>query len=174
MTTMEREKKGGGIHAIGEKKVLIEKVKNLIILSERQGKWIWISDSNLNNKSNKDFLFPVLLNTIIERNQAVSELSPQVGVLLSSSMYMFDKMDIFVQVRKGKTLAKLVNMEMPGWDRAEDRDLLTPHHVRGKIRDRTIRAGNPLGSCHKPWPRDSRNNEKCIFLQSQRRHCSES
>ena len=33
-------KKGGGIHAIGEKKVLIEKVKNLIILSERQGKWI--------------------------------------------------------------------------------------------------------------------------------------
>ena len=58
MTTMEREKKvGGGIHAIGEKKVLIEKVKNSIILSERQGKWISISDSNLNNKSNKDFLF---------------------------------------------------------------------------------------------------------------------
>jgi len=51
---MKRKKK---IHAIGEKKVLITKVKNLIILPARKGKWIPISVCNLNKKSSNAFLF---------------------------------------------------------------------------------------------------------------------
>ena len=63
------------------KKVLIAKVKNFIILLERQGKWIQINVCNLKKKSNNDFLFPVLLNTVIECNLVVSKFSTQVGVL---------------------------------------------------------------------------------------------
>ena len=37
---MKREKGGGGIHVIGEKKVLVAKVKNTVTLQPRQGKWI--------------------------------------------------------------------------------------------------------------------------------------
>ena len=142
---MEREKKGDSC-LWGEKNVLIAKVKNSIILPERQGKWIPISVLNFNKNSNNDFLFPVLLNTIIEHNLVVSKFSPQAGVLRSPSMYMFNNNNIFIKVRNSKTMAKLVNLAMQNGDRAEDRDLLNSHHFRGIIRDRTIPTGNPQGS----------------------------
>jgi len=66
---------------------------------------------------------------------------------------MFKNDDIFLQVRKGKTLARLVNL-------VEDRDLLTPHHVHGIIRDRTIPVCNPLGSRH---DLEIQETIKCIF-----------
>ena len=115
--TMEREKRGDSCY--GEKKVLIAKVKGLITRPARQGKSIPISVCNLNKKNYNDFLFPVLLNTIIEHNLVESKYSPHAGVLHSLSMYMFNYNEIFVQVRKGKTLAKLVNR---GGDKAVDRD----------------------------------------------------
>ena len=49
-TTLKKEKRG--IHAIREKKVLIAKVKNSIILPARHGKWIPISVYNLNKNKN--------------------------------------------------------------------------------------------------------------------------
>ena len=45
----------------------------------------------------------------------------------------------------------------------KDRDLLTPNHVPGIIKDRKIPASNPQGSRHKSWTGNSGNNEKCIL-----------
>ena len=87
------------------------------MLPARQGKWIPISVCKINKRV---FLFPVLLNTIIERNLVVSKFSPQAGVLHSPSMYMFNNINNTVQVRKGKMLAKLVNLEMGG-EKTKDR-----------------------------------------------------
>ena len=111
--------------------------------------WTPVSVRNLNRKSNNDFLFPVLLNSIIEQNLVVSKFSPQAGALHSQSMYMINNNYIFMQVRKGKRLARLVNLEICGGDQAEDRDTLTLYHVHGMIRERTIPVSNPLGSGHK-------------------------
>ena len=83
----EKKGKEGGIHVIGEKQVLISKVKNSIILPSRQGKWIPISVCNLNKKNNNDF-FPLFLNRIIKL--VVSKFSPQSGVLRSPFMYLFN------------------------------------------------------------------------------------
>ena len=66
-------------------------------------------------------------------------------------MQMFKNDDIFVQVRKGKTLARLVNL-------VEDRDLLTPHHVHGIIRERTIPVCNTLGSRYDLEIQETRKN----------------
>ena len=80
----------------------------------RQGKWIPVSVRNLNRKRNNDFLIPVLLNTIIEQNLVVYNFSPKAGGLHSSSMYMINNNDIFMQVRKGETLVRLVSLETQG------------------------------------------------------------
>lgn len=50
------KKRGGGGYTChnGEKKVLIAKVKNSVIIQPRQGKWILIVH-NLNRKNNKKF-----------------------------------------------------------------------------------------------------------------------
>ena len=56
--TLTKEKKEGFM-PLGKKKVLIAKVRNTVVIQTRQGKWIPVSVHNLN------FLFPVLLNTIL-------------------------------------------------------------------------------------------------------------
>jgi len=51
----------------------------------------------------------------------VSKFSPQAKALHSLSMYMINNNDIFMQVRKGEMLVRLVNPEICGGDKAEDR-----------------------------------------------------
>jgi len=75
------------------------------------GEWIPINCS-LNEKSNNDFLYPVVFNSIIERNLMILKFSPQAGVLRSPAIYIFNANDIFVQVRKGDSLARLINLEI--------------------------------------------------------------
>ena len=115
------KRKEGGIHVMGKRKVLIAKVEKTVVIQPRQGKWIPVSVDNLNRKNNNEFLVPVLLNTIIERNLVVSKFSPQAGALRSPSMYMINNNDIFMQVRKGETLARLVSLEIRDRNEAEDR-----------------------------------------------------
>ena len=71
------------------------KAKSLITLPAKQGKSIPISVCDLNKKNYNDFLFPVLLNTVIEHNLVESKFTPQAGVLHSLSMYMFNYNYIF-------------------------------------------------------------------------------
>ena len=70
-------------------------------------------------KKGNDFLYPVLFNTIIERNPVVSKFSLQMGVLCSPAMYIFKNNSSFVQVRKGESLGKIIQLEMRGGTRTE-------------------------------------------------------
>ena len=91
----EIEKRGGGVNFIGEENFLIAKVKNTVTLQPRQGKWIPLS-CNWSQRNSNDFLYPVLFNTIIEQNLAISKFSPQAGVLRSPAMYIFNNYNSFV------------------------------------------------------------------------------
>jgi len=62
-----------------------------------------------NNKN--DFLFPILFNTIVEKNLFASKFSPWAGVSRSSAIYMINHInDIFVQMKRGESLGKLVSL----------------------------------------------------------------
>ena len=82
------------------------------------GEWIPINCS-LNEKNN-DFLYPIVFNSIIERNLVVHKFSPQAGVLRSPAIYVFNANNIFVQVRKGDSLARLINLEIRNGGSTED------------------------------------------------------
>ena len=62
-----------------------------------------------NNKN--DFLFPILFNTIVEKNLFASKFSPLAGVSRSPAIYMINhNNDIFVQMKRGESLEKLVSL----------------------------------------------------------------
>ena len=103
---------------------MVATVKNTVTLKPRMGDWITI-DCNLNNKNNNDFLYPVVFNSIIKRNLMLSKFSTQAGALRSPAIYIFNNTnsnDVFVQFRKGDTIAGLVNLEIRGGVPAEDRE----------------------------------------------------
>ena len=120
---------GGGVNFIGEDNFLVAKVKNTVKLQPSQGKWIPLS-YNLSQRNDNDFLYPVLFNTIIERNLVVSKFSPKAGVQCSTAMYIINNNDIFVQVRKGESPGRIVQLEMRGITRTEGESRgreLNPH-----------------------------------------------
>ena len=58
-----------------------------------------------------DFIFPILFNTIVEKNLFASKFSPRAGVLRSPAIYMINhNNDIFVQVKKGESVGKLISL----------------------------------------------------------------
>ena len=52
-----------------------------------------------------EYLQPMLLNTIVERNLYESEFSPRAG---SRQTYIINTNDFFVQLKRGETLGTLV------------------------------------------------------------------
>ena len=68
----------------------------------------------LNNKCNNDFLYPVVFNSIIAHNPIISKFSPQAGATCSPAIYMFNNNDVFVQVRKGDCVARLISLDIRG------------------------------------------------------------
>ena len=91
----------------------IAKAKNTVILQPRQGRWIPLS-CNFDHRKNNEFLFPVLFNTLIERNLIASKTSPQAGASRSCAIYIVNNKDIFVQVKKGESLGRVISLEMQG------------------------------------------------------------
>ena len=71
----EDEKECGGVNVILGQKLGIAKAKNSVVLQPRQGRWIPL-DWNFDHREKNDFLFPVLFNTLIERNLIASKFSP--------------------------------------------------------------------------------------------------
>ncbi len=66
----------------------------------------------------QDFIFPVLFNTIVEKNLFASKFSPRAGVLRSPAIYMINhNNDIFVQVKKGESVGKLISLTVMGESR---------------------------------------------------------
>ena len=99
-----------GINAISGQKSSIAKVKNSVTLHPGQGTWVYLIEEP-GQVSGNDFVFPILFNTIIERNLFASKFSPRAGVLRSPAIYLINHNNaIFVQVKKGESLGKLVSL----------------------------------------------------------------
>ena len=99
-----------GINVISGQKSKIAKVKRSITLHPGQGAWVYLTEKP-EQVSGEDFIFPVLFNTIIEKNLFASKFSPRAGVLCSPAIYMINhNNDIFVlQVKKGESVGKLIS-----------------------------------------------------------------
>ena len=86
---------------------ILWQMKLSLYLEENQGQF-----------NGDDFIFPVLFNTIIEKNLFASKFSPRAGVLRSPAIYMINhNNDIFVQVKKGESVGKLVSLSVTCQDR---------------------------------------------------------
>ena len=85
-------------------------MRNSVTLHPGQGTWVYLVEEPGQVNGN-DFIFPILFNTIVEKNLFASKFSPRVGVLRSPAIYLINhNNDIFVQVKKGESLGKLVSL----------------------------------------------------------------
>ena len=109
----EDEKECGGVNVILGQNLRIAKAKNSVVLQPRQGRWIPLS-CNFDHRKNNEFLFPVLFNTLIERNLIASKISPQAGATRSCAIYIINNNHIFVQVKRGESLGRIISLEMQG------------------------------------------------------------
>ena len=101
-----------GINTISGQKSRIAKVKNSVTLYPGQGTWVYLEE-NQGQVNGDDFIFPILFNTIVEKNLFASKFSPRAGVLRSPAIYMINhNNDIFVQVKKGESLGKLISLSV--------------------------------------------------------------
>ena len=99
-----------GINTFSGQKSKIAKVKNSVTLHPGQGAWVYLAEES-EQVSGNDFIFPVLFNTIIEKNLFPSKFSPRAGVLCLPAIYMINhNNDIFVQMKKGESVGKLVSL----------------------------------------------------------------
>ena len=99
-----------GINSISGQNSKTAKVKNSVTLHPRQGAWVYLVEEPWQVSGN-DFIFPILFNTIVEKNLFASKFSLRAGVLRSPAIYMINhNNDIFVQMKRGESLGKLVNL----------------------------------------------------------------
>jgi len=93
-----------GINTISGQKSKIAKVKNSVTFNPGQGAWVYLAEDP-EQVSGDDFIFPILFNTIVEKNLFASKFSPRAGVLRSPAIYMINhNNDIFVQMKKGESV----------------------------------------------------------------------
>ena len=101
-----------GINTISGQKSRIAKVRKSVTLHPGQGTWVYLEE-NQGQVNGDDFIFPILFNTIVEKNLFASKFSPRAGVLRSPAIYMINhNNDIFVQVKKGESVGKLVSLSV--------------------------------------------------------------
>ena len=99
-----------GINTISGQNSKIAKVKNSVTLHPGQGAWVHLIEESWQNSGN-DFMFPILFNTIVEKNLFPSKFSPRAGVSRSPVIYLINhNNDIFVQMKRGESLGKLVRL----------------------------------------------------------------
>ena len=99
-----------GINTISGQKSRIAKVKNSVTLHPGQGAWVYLAEEP-EQIDGDNFIFPILFNTIVEKNLFASKFSPRAGVLRSPAIYMINhNNDIFVQVKKGESMGKLISL----------------------------------------------------------------
>ena len=85
-------------------------MKNAVTLHPGEGAWVYLVEDPWQVSGN-DFIFPILFNTVVEKNIFASKFSLRAGVLRSPAIYMINhNNDIFVQMKKGESVGKLVNL----------------------------------------------------------------
>ena len=83
-------------------------------------------DTNSLQKNSKDFIKPVLLNTIIELNLVVSKFSLQAGVLQSPAIYIFNINNIFFRSKWEKAWESWLTLRPRVEKRQKDRNPPNP------------------------------------------------
>ena len=85
-------------------------MKNSVTLHPGQGVWVYLAEEP-EQVNGDNFFFPILFNTVIEKNLFASKFSPRAGVLRSPAIYMINhNNDTFVQVKKGESVGKLISL----------------------------------------------------------------
>ena len=85
-------------------------MKNSVTLHPGQGAWVYLVEEPWQVNGN-DFIFPILFNTIVEKNLFASKFSSRAGVLRSPAIYIINhNNDIFVQVKNRESVGKLVSL----------------------------------------------------------------
>ena len=85
-------------------------MKNSVTLHPGQGAWVYLVEEPWQVSGN-DFIFPILFNTIVEKNLFAAKFSPRAGVLCSPAIYMINhNNDIFVQMKRGESMGKLFSL----------------------------------------------------------------
>ena len=87
-------------------------MKDSVTLHPGQGAWVYLTKDS-EKAIGDSFIFPVLFNTVTEKNLSASKFSPRAGMLCSPAIYMINhNNDIFVQVKRGESLGKLIDLRM--------------------------------------------------------------
>ena len=75
----------------------------------QEGKWVYVNYGPQMCRPG-EYLQPMLLNTVVERNLRESKFSPRAGDKKSPAIYIINTNDFFVQLRRGETLGTLVRL----------------------------------------------------------------
>ena len=93
---------------VGKKKCVL-KVSETCEIKPQEGKWVYV-DYGSQMSQPGEYLQPMLLNTIVERNLHESKFSPRAGNKKIPAIYIINTNDFFVQLKRGETLGTLVRL----------------------------------------------------------------
>ena len=83
------------------------KISEACEILPQEGKWVYV-DCCSQMYQPGEYLQPMLLNTIEERNLRETKFSPRAGNKKSPAIYIINTNDFFVQLQIGETLGTLV------------------------------------------------------------------
>ena len=75
----------------------------------QEGKWVYVNYGSQMCRPG-EYLQPMLLNTVVERNLRESKFSPRAGNRKSPAIYMVNLNNSLVQLKRGETLGMLVRL----------------------------------------------------------------
>ena len=84
----------------------------------QEGKWVYVSYSSQMCRPG-EYLQPMLLNTIVERNLRESKFSPRAGNRKSPAIYMVNLNNFLFQLKRGETLGTLVRLRASQEDKQD-------------------------------------------------------
>ena len=88
------------------------------------GKWVYV-DYGSQMYQPGEYLQPMLLNTIVERNLRESKFSQRARNKKSPAVYIINTNDFFVQLKRGETLGTLVQLRANLEDGQDGEGVLT-------------------------------------------------
>ena len=82
------------LNFFGKKKYIL-KVSETCEIKSKEGKWVYVDDGLQMNQPG-EYLQPMLLNTVVERNLYESQFSPRAGNKKMPVIYIINTNDFFV------------------------------------------------------------------------------
>ena len=97
-------------------------------IKPQEGKWVYV-DYGSQMSQPGEYLQPMLLNTIVERNLQKSKFSPRAGNKKIPAIYIINTNDFFFQLKRGETLGTLVRLRANQEDGLGGEGLLTKEQI---------------------------------------------